>query len=124
MLAEEVLVEDQLAVDRCGGGAQDGEDGVGEDGGFAEVFFLGGVFLCELLGGGGFDGLEGGLCVLDVVAIVMFVKQVYMCMVINVCQVLTTAGQMLVMAISLSPSRSKSMASPFVKTLMPTLPMA
>lgn len=38
--------------------------------------------------------------------------------------VLTTAGQMLVMAISLSPSRLKSMARPFVRTLMPTLPMA
>lgn len=60
VLAEEVLVEDQLAVDLCGGGAQDGKDGVGEDGGFAEVFFLVGVFLCELLGGGGFDGLDDG----------------------------------------------------------------
>lgn len=62
MLAEEVLVEDQLAVDFCGGGAQDGEDGVGEDGGFAEVLFLVGVFLGELLGGGGLDGLDDGLC--------------------------------------------------------------
>lgn len=57
MLAEEVLVEDELAVDLFGGGAQDAEDGVGEDGGFAEVLFLAGVFLCELLGGGGFDCL-------------------------------------------------------------------
>lgn len=62
VLAEEIFVEDQLAVDFCGGGAQDGEDGVGEDCGLAEVFFLAGVFLCELLGGGGFDGLDDGLC--------------------------------------------------------------
>jgi hypothetical protein len=57
LVAEEVLVEDQLAVDLGGGGAQDGEDGVGEDCGLAEVLFLVGVFLCELLGCGGFDGL-------------------------------------------------------------------
>lgn len=58
MLAEEVLVEDELAVDLFGGGAQDAEDGVGEDCGLAEVLFLAGVFLCELLGGCGFDCLS------------------------------------------------------------------
>lgn len=57
MLAEEVLVEDQLAVDFGGRGAQDAEDGVREDGGLAEVLFLVGVFLGELLGGGRFNGL-------------------------------------------------------------------
>lgn len=57
MLAEKVLVEDELAVDLFGGGAQDAEDGIGEDGGLAEVLFLAGVFLCELLGGGGLDCL-------------------------------------------------------------------
>jgi hypothetical protein len=58
VLAEEVFVEDQLAVDLGGGGAQDAEDGVREDGGLAEVLFFAGVFLGELLSGGGFDGLE------------------------------------------------------------------
>jgi hypothetical protein len=35
---------------------------------------------------------------------------------------LTAAGHKLVMAIPLRPSRSKSTASPMVKTLMPNLP--
>jgi hypothetical protein len=79
VLAEEVFVEDQLAVDFCGGGAQDGEDGVGEDCWFAEVFFLAGVFLCELLGGGGFDGLDDGLCQLCYSRL----YHVYVCVYIN-----------------------------------------
>lgn len=37
---------------------------------------------------------------------------------------LTAAGQILVMAMARLPWRSKSMASPLVSTLMPTLPMA
>lgn len=35
----------------------------------------------------------------------------------------TTAGQILVMAISLRPCRTKSIARPLVRTLMATLPV-
>lgn len=57
MVAEEVLVEEQLAVDDGGGGVEDGEDGVEEDGGLAEVVGLVGPEVGELGGGGGLDGL-------------------------------------------------------------------
>lgn len=67
VVAQKVLVEEQLAVDAGGRGGEDGEDGVGEDGGLAEVVLLGGVGGGELLGGGGFDGLrESGGVGLDV----------------------------------------------------------
>lgn len=62
MIAEEVLVKDQLAVDLGGRRAQDAEDGVGEDGGLAEVLFLVGILLGELLGGGRFNGLNMSRC--------------------------------------------------------------
>ena len=57
MVAEKVLVEEELAVDDGGRGAEDGEDGVGEDGGAAQVVGLVGLGLCELRRGGGLDGL-------------------------------------------------------------------
>lgn len=62
MLTEEVLIEDQIAIDFGGGGAQDAQDGIGEDGGLAEVLFFVGVFLGELLGGGRFNGLKTSWC--------------------------------------------------------------
>lgn len=52
MLVEEILVEEELAVDDGGRRSEDGEDGVGEDGGFAEIIRFLGIFLCELLCGG------------------------------------------------------------------------
>lgn len=51
MVAEEVLVEEELAVDDGGGGLEDLDDGVGVDGWLAEVGDLVRVVLCELAGG-------------------------------------------------------------------------
>lgn len=59
VVAEEVFVEQELAVDEGGGAPQDVEDGVGEDGGFPEVFLVGGGFGDKSGGGGGLDGLVG-----------------------------------------------------------------
>lgn len=58
VVAEEVLVEQQLAVDEAGRRGEDGEDGVGEDGGLAELVPLGRVGRGELLRGGRLDGLD------------------------------------------------------------------
>lgn len=57
LLTQEVLVQYELAVDSRHGRPQDGEDGVGEDGGLAQVSRLGRVIPRELLRGGGLDGL-------------------------------------------------------------------
>lgn len=57
LLAEEILVEDELPVDGPGGCGEDGVDGVGEDGWFSQVFQLGRVVASELLGGSRLDGL-------------------------------------------------------------------
>ena len=130
MVAEKVLVEEELAVDDGGRGAEDGEDGVGEDGGAAQVVGLVGLGLCELRRGGGLDGL--GSVSADSCHDQDSKRPVRKESGSRVgggerpWGRRTTAGQMLVMAISLerSPSRSRSMARPFVNTLMPILPMA
>lgn len=57
LLAEKVLVQDELSVHDGGGGSEDGVDGVGEDGGFPKVLELRGICADELLRGGGLYGL-------------------------------------------------------------------